>query len=149
MFNIGLGELLFIAILALVALGPERLPKLMRQLGEIAYQIRVVIEQFNSQFAEELKPIREIQSLTTELNPMRQIGAVVNQAGQPQPTIAPPSAPAAPAPAQPASAPLTGTSASNPMAQISKQMAASSAPPAPAAAPPPALAAAESDTAAL
>lgn len=126
MFNIGLGELLFIAVLALMVLGPERLPKLMRQLGDIVYQIRVVINQFNSQFAEELKPIREIQSLATDLNPMRQIGGALDQATQPQPTIAPPATAPAPSPADRpvATPPFAGTGASHPMSQIARQMAA-------------------------
>lgn len=134
MFNIGLGEMLFIAVLALIALGPERLPKLMRQLGEYARQIRGIVDQFNSQFADELQPIRDIQSLTTELNPMRQIGSVVGQASQPQPTIAPPAAPAQPSPASVA-APASG--AQHPMSQISRQMAAASVPPAASPAPSP------------
>lgn len=139
MFNIGLGEMLFIAVLALIALGPERLPKLMRQMGEIARQIRVVVEQFNSQFADELQPIREIQSLTTELNPMRQIGAVVGQASQTQATIAPPSAPAS-APAatgQPAFVSMPGAGALHPMTQISQQQLASQPLPAESPAPSP------------
>lgn len=129
MFNIGLGEMLFIAILALIALGPERLPKLMRQLGDIAYQVRTVVQQFNSQFADELRPIREIQSLTTELNPMRQIGAVLDPSIQPPPTIAPPAPPASAAstPAGPALSPFAGLGAANPMAQISQHMTASGA----------------------
>lgn len=141
MFNIGLGEMLFIAVLALIALGPERLPKLMRKMGEIARQIRGVVDQFNSQFADELQPIREIQSLTTELNPMRQIGAVVGQASQTQATIAPAAAPAATA--QPAfvSIPGPGAGAPHPMTQISQQRLASQPPPAEPPAPSPAAAA--------
>lgn len=127
MFNIGLGEMLFIAILALLALGPERLPKLMRQLGDIAYQVRTVVQQFNSQFADELRPIREIQSLTSELNPMRQIGAALDPSIQPPSTIAPPAPPASTAsiPAGPAISPFPGLGAANPMAQISQHMTAS------------------------
>ncbi|MBX7233357.1 MAG: hypothetical protein K1X65_03165 [Caldilineales bacterium] len=131
MFNIGLGEMLFIALLALIALGPERLPKLMRQLGEIAYQVRQVVQQLNTQFADELKPLREIQSLTTELNPMRQIGAALDPSLPPTPSIAPPAA--APTPGVPF-VPLAAQPAAHPMAQISRQLAAT----APAADPTPA-----------
>lgn len=135
MFNIGLGEMLFIAVLALLALGPDRLPKIMRQLGEIVYQIRIVVEQFNSQFADELKPIREIQSLATELNPMRTIGNAIEPSSQPQPTIAPPVAPSLP-PAAPAASPFAGLGEAHPMTQISRQMATK---PGPVAATPPVL----------
>jgi sec-independent protein translocase protein TatB len=83
MFNIGLGELVFIALLALIFIGPERLPRLMRQVGEMVYQLRVVIAQFNREFAEELKPLQEIQALREELNPVRQIGSVIDQVASP------------------------------------------------------------------
>ena len=63
MFNIGLGEVLFIAILILVFIGPERLPKLMRQLGEYTAQIRAVIRGLNQEFSDELKPLYEIKNL--------------------------------------------------------------------------------------
>ncbi len=84
MFNIGLGEIVFIALLVLIFIGPERLPGLMRQLGEIVYQLRVVIFQFNREFAEELKPLQEIQALREELNPVRQIGNVIDRVASPE-----------------------------------------------------------------
>lgn len=84
MFNIGLGELIFIALLVLIFIGPERLPRLMRQLGEVVYQLRVVIAQFNREFAEELRPLQEIQALREELNPVRQIGSVIDQMSPPR-----------------------------------------------------------------
>jgi len=83
MFNIGLGEIVFIALLALIFIGPERLPRLMRQLGELVYQLRMLIFQFNREFAEELKPLQEIQALREELNPVRQIGNVIDQVASP------------------------------------------------------------------
>ena len=144
MFNIGIGELLFIAILVLVFIGPERLPKMMRQLGEYTAQIRKVIRSFNQEFADELKPLHEIRSLADEINPSRQLGNLIDpdvqraapkrrpaatpaanpmsQIGQSpadapteQPTIAPPHAP--------------GERPANPMAQISQAMGAQSADP--------------------
>jgi len=78
MFNIGLGEVLFIAILILVFIGPERLPQLMRQLGEYTAQIRRVIRNFNQEFAEELKPLHEIRNLADDLNPTRQLGNLID-----------------------------------------------------------------------
>jgi sec-independent protein translocase protein TatB len=83
MFNIGLGEIVFIALLALIFIGPERLPRLMRQLGEVVYQLRLLLSQFNREFAEELKPLQEIQALREELNPVRQIGNVIDQVASP------------------------------------------------------------------
>lgn len=78
MFNIGMGELLFIAILILVVIGPERLPTLMRQLGEYTAQIRRIIRNFNQEFADELKPLHEIRNLADDLNPTKQLGNLLD-----------------------------------------------------------------------
>lgn len=46
MFNIGGGEFLVIAVLALVVLGPERLPDAMRQAGQFMREIRTISNGF-------------------------------------------------------------------------------------------------------
>lgn len=46
MFNIGGGEFLVIAVLALVVLGPERLPGAMRQAGQFMREIRTISNGF-------------------------------------------------------------------------------------------------------
>lgn len=51
MFNIGGGEIVVILLVALVALGPEKLPKLARQLGQFSQMLNRLIHGFN----EELK----------------------------------------------------------------------------------------------
>ena len=80
MFNIGLGELLFIAVLALVVVGPERLPKVMREFGRIVREIRLIINEMTSQFADELQPFQELQQpiqelrqLADDINPVKQV----------------------------------------------------------------------------
>jgi len=80
MFNIGMGELLFIVLLALVVVGPERLPKIMREFGRIVRQIRLVVNEFTSQFGDELQtfqelqqPIQELQQLANDINPVKQV----------------------------------------------------------------------------
>ncbi len=80
MFNIGLGELLFIAILVLVVVGPERLPKVMGEFGRIVREIRLVVNQMTSQFGEEIQsiqelqqPIQELRQLADDINPVRQV----------------------------------------------------------------------------
>ena len=67
-----------IAILVLIFIGPERLPKLMRQLGEYTAQVRGVIRSLNQEFAEELKPLHEIRGLADDLNPTRQLGNLLD-----------------------------------------------------------------------
>ncbi len=80
MFNIGLGELLFIALLILVVVGPERLPKVMGEFGRIVREIRLVVNQMTSQFGEEIQsiqelqqPIQELRQLADDINPVRQM----------------------------------------------------------------------------
>ena len=132
MFNIGIGELALVALLALIILGPERLPPLMRQLGEYAHSLRTIVNDLNKQFAEELKPIQEIRSLVDDLNPVRQIGNAVDVM-QDQPTIAPPGTPAkvmAAAGASTAAPAAVSSSPSHPMAQLRDHMAMQTAAPA-------------------
>ena len=80
MFNIGMGELIFIVLLALIVVGPERLPKIMREFGRIVRQIRLVVNEFTSQFGDELQtiqelqqPIQELQQLASDINPVKQV----------------------------------------------------------------------------
>ncbi len=80
MFNIGLGELFFIVLLVLVVVGPERLPKIMRDFGRIVRQARGVVNEFTSQFGDELQsfqelqqPIQELQQLANDINPVKQV----------------------------------------------------------------------------
>ena len=82
-FGIGLFELMLIAIIALVVMGPERLPGAMRELAKYMRQLRQISGEFQSQFSEELQ-------MLDELNPKR----IINDAIKPAP-------PAKPAPHQP------------------------------------------------
>ena len=85
MFNIGMGELFFIVVILLVVLGPERLPKVMREIGKYAYQLRMIVNELTDQFAEELRPIQELQQLADDLNPVKQVTKVsMNLAEPPQ-----------------------------------------------------------------
>ena len=111
MFNIGLGELFVIVLLALVVVGPERLPSIMREIGKYVYQLRVIVNELTSQFADELRPIQEIQQLAEDLNPVKQVTKVAMSATEPlQQTVdqvnaanQPPAV--EPAPAKPAARP--------------------------------------------
>ena len=62
MFNLQGGELIIIAVLALVVLGPERLPDAMRRLGRALGQLRrmgnEVTEEFRSAVAEPMDDLR-------------------------------------------------------------------------------------------
>lgn len=86
-FGIGPLELILIAIIALIVLGPERLPSVMREGARYIREIRKLGNELTSQFSDELKVL-------DEMNPRR----LINEALEPKhdDTSRP-----APAPAQP------------------------------------------------
>ena len=72
--GIGLLELVIIAVAALVLLGPERLPEVLRQLGKLYVQLRRTSNEFRGVFdhmvrqAEEELRMNEIKKLTDLAN---------------------------------------------------------------------------------
>lgn len=50
MFNIGPGELIVIALVLLIAVGPEQLPGLIRRVGQVAGQAREMTDSLRSEF---------------------------------------------------------------------------------------------------
>ena len=50
MFGIGTGELLLIALVALLVLGPERMPQLMRDVGKAVGDLRKTSEELQQEF---------------------------------------------------------------------------------------------------
>ena len=50
MFGIGPEELMLIAVLALLVLGPERLPKVMRDMGRIVGDLRKTSDELREEF---------------------------------------------------------------------------------------------------
>jgi sec-independent protein translocase protein TatB len=50
MFGIGTGELLLIALVALLVLGPERMPQLMRDVGKAMSDLRKTSEELQQEF---------------------------------------------------------------------------------------------------
>lgn len=50
MFGIGPEELMLIAVLALLVLGPERLPKVMRDMGRIVGDLRKTSDELRDEF---------------------------------------------------------------------------------------------------
>lgn len=73
-FGIGLPELFFIAIIALIVLGPERLPGAIRELAKFLKTVRALGNELTSQFSEEL-------SFLDEMNPRR----IIEEATRPDP----------------------------------------------------------------
>ena len=97
MFEVGFTELLLIFALALVVLGPEKLPKLAQQVGRWVGRARAMARQFRDQLEE------EAHNLETKVNIDPGIDTSLDpksgpQAAQPTPS-APPAPPAADVPA--------------------------------------------------
>lgn len=55
MFDIGFGELLLLAIVALIVVGPERLPKLVRVTGLWIGRANASIQSIRSEISQELR----------------------------------------------------------------------------------------------
>src|SRR5271170_3059328 len=87
MFDIGFSKIVLIFGLALIVLGPERLPRVAAAIGRWVGRARVMARQFRDQLELESEQLRKSADLSAELN--------LNPAA-----AAPPAAPPAPAPAQ-------------------------------------------------
>jgi sec-independent protein translocase protein TatB len=109
MFDIGWSELLVIAVVAIVVVGPKELPKLMRSFGFYAGKFRRAAADFRRQFDDamreaELDEVRQaIESVRTEtqaLEAKAPLGQPLMVEGPPTPPTATPAQPT-PTPAQP------------------------------------------------
>jgi len=59
-FGIGFGELVMIAIVALIVLGPERLPSALREVAKFIRQLRNLSREFTDQFGDEFKALEDL-----------------------------------------------------------------------------------------
>jgi len=59
MFGIGTSELLIIVGLALILLGPKKLPELARSIGKTMGDLRKTTDELKETIAEELEPLKE------------------------------------------------------------------------------------------
>lgn len=78
MFDIGWTELLIIAVVAIIVVGPKDLPRMLRSLGRYAGQLRRTAGEFRSQFDEairesELDELRSTLQDASDMNPVNQI----------------------------------------------------------------------------
>ncbi|UWU30082.1 Sec-independent protein translocase protein TatB [Rhizobium sp. WSM1274] len=134
MFDIGWTELLVIAVVLIVVVGPKDLPPMLRAFGKMTQRARKVAGEFRAQFDEalreaELDDVRQtisdaqklnpVNSLREAMNPLRQMGNEIKADLQKSSTITenktevPPSAVAAPTPSMslPETPPLVATPA--------------------------------------
>jgi sec-independent protein translocase protein TatB len=103
MFDIGWSELLVIAVVAIVVVGPKDLPRLMRSFGHYAGKLRRAASDFQRQFEEamresEVDEVRKAIESVRENTPSIDLKAPIDK-----PVMLPkPSQPPVPANAQPA-----------------------------------------------
>lgn len=74
MFDIGFFELLLIGIVALVVVGPERLPKLMRVTGLWVGRANALIKSVRTEIAQELRA----EELTQALNKTADLDKIIS-----------------------------------------------------------------------
>jgi sec-independent protein translocase protein TatB len=65
MFNVGSGEFLVIFLLALIVLGPDKLPETARKVGKVIGDLR----QMSSGFQQEMREAMDVDSIKQALNP--------------------------------------------------------------------------------
>jgi sec-independent protein translocase protein TatB len=80
MFDIGFSEILVIFILALIVLGPEKLPRVVREVGRWVGRARAMARQFQEQLEEEVDADR---NRTLRPAPVRPVGGSVPPASPP------------------------------------------------------------------
>ncbi len=60
-FGIGPLELLVVLAVALIFLGPDKLPEMARALGKALYQLQHMIEPYRQEIARAMEPVDEVQ----------------------------------------------------------------------------------------
>jgi sec-independent protein translocase protein TatB len=86
MANLGMADTLILMVLALVVLGPRRLPELGRQIGKLMYEFRKASNDFKFQMEEELRQSEEADRRKKEEAERQRALA----AAPPAPQLAPP-----------------------------------------------------------
>jgi sec-independent protein translocase protein TatB len=128
MFDIGWSELLVIAVVAIVVVGPKDLPRLMRTFGHYAGKLRRAAADFQRQFEEamresEVDEVRKAIESVREETPSLDLKASIDKPVMlPKPQAAPISAPSPATPAA-ASAPVVETTPKPKPAARSKRVA--------------------------
>ena len=71
MFNVSGGEVIIILVLALVVLGPEKLPEVLRKAGKLYGDVRRMTNGFQAEFEETFaEPLREFRETATQAREM-------------------------------------------------------------------------------
>ena len=133
MFDVGFSEIVVIAVVALIVIGPERLPKTARTLGHLFGRLQRYVADVKADInremqLEELRKLQqEVHSAATEIESSvsnaareletgaRKVEAELNATAQgATPASAPPAPGSAPTPSAPESAPSASPDAASP-----------------------------------
>src|SRR5947208_8654403 len=121
MFDIGWGELLVIAMVALIVIGPKELPGTLRMLGQWMGKVRRMAGEFQNQFQDAIREAelhdlkKEVDDMAakatsyTQFDPLDDVRREIESAVGPVPPLETP-------PADPTSASVTTTSSETPAA---------------------------------
>jgi sec-independent protein translocase protein TatB len=113
MFDIGFSELFLIGIVALIIIGPERLPKVARTAGHLFGRMQRYVNDVKADISREME-LDELRKMKTqfesaarevETSVSREVNAVSSEVQAAQDALAKDAAAADPAPAAPAAAP--------------------------------------------
>lgn len=83
--GIGMPEMFVVLVLALVVVGPQQLPILMRRVGRMIGQMRAMAKEFQASFDEigretELSELRKEIEALKQANPLEEVRGAVDQA---------------------------------------------------------------------
>ncbi len=129
MFEIGWTELVVIAVVAVLVVGPKDLPRMLRTFGQFVGKARRMASEFQTQFNDALKEAerqaemedlrKQVDALktaaTVAVDPMKAVKDEIARLG---PTATAPTSPAPVASSEPAAAPLPLVPASEPAAPV-------------------------------
>ena len=91
MFNIGPGELIVVALVVLIAVGPEQLPGMIRKVGQTVAQLRSMTEGLRTEFMaglEEIERAADVQTWAHDPADDPEPKTRPEPAGDPEPAVA-------------------------------------------------------------
>jgi sec-independent protein translocase protein TatB len=107
MFDIGWSELLVIAVVAIVVVGPKDLPRMLRTFGNYAGKARKVANDFKRQFDEALREaeLDDVRKSVEEMTKLPTLNDATKSTAKPDALVLPPNSSAEMKPAVEAPAP--------------------------------------------
>lgn len=78
--QLGFAEMMVLALLAIIVVGPKDLPKLMRTVGQMMAKVRAMGQEFKDAF-EEMGAQDEIAKMRKELADLKSMGSIDNLTG--------------------------------------------------------------------